>query len=58
MRVGAKLGSIIIYYLITSSFKQILNCAIDYTDFKSIAFVSIPFLTQPDTDNLGTRFIE
>ena len=34
----------------------ILNYAIDYTHFKSIAFAFIPFLTQPDTDSLDSRF--
>ena len=34
----------------------ILNYVIGYTNFKSIAFVFIPFLTQPDTDSLDSRF--
>ena len=34
----------------------ILNYAIDYTNFKSIVFLFIPFLPQPDTDSLNSRF--
>ena len=35
---------------------KILNYAIDYTNLKSIALVFIPFLTQPNTDSLDSRF--
>ena len=53
----------LIYYLLLFDcynyvvVKEILNCAIDYTNFKSTAFVFISFTSQTDTDDLDSGLI-
>ena len=42
--------------LILCNCYKIPNYAIDYTNFKSIAFVFIPLLSQSDTYSLDSRF--